>query len=141
MTTVAVIGGGAVGGLFAAAAQGCGRDTVLCVRTQFPALEVRGDGAAYTIPVRIATDPAREQPADWVMLATKAHDTAGAAPWFERLVGPGTIVAVLQNGVDHEARVRPFASRAEGPASRTRSRVTRRIRQAGSVATFSLGGK
>jgi 2-dehydropantoate 2-reductase len=109
LTTVAVIGGGAVGGLFAAAAQDCGHDTVLCVRTPFPALEI-GD---RTVPVRIAADPAQERPVDWVMLATKAQDTASAAPWLERLVGPGTIVAALQNGVDHQARIRPFAGAAE----------------------------
>lgn len=109
MTTVAVIGGGAVGGLFAAAAQGCGYDTVLCVRTPFPVLEI-GD---RTVPVRIATDPEHERPVDWVMLATKAHDTPTAAPWLARLVGPGTIVAALQNGLDHEARIRPFAGEAE----------------------------
>lgn len=109
MTTVAVIGGGAVGGLFAAAAQGCGHDTVLCVRTPFPMLEIGG----RTVPVRVAADPAQERPVDWVMLATKAHDTAGAAGWLERLVGPGTVVAALQNGVDHEARIRPVAGTAE----------------------------
>jgi len=108
LTTVAVIGGGAVGGLFAAAAHGCGHDTVLCVRTPFPALEV----GMRTVPVRIATDPGTQQPVDWVMLATKAHDTANAAPWLGRLVGPGTVVAALQNGVDHEARIRPFAGGA-----------------------------
>ncbi|HEX4504771.1 MAG TPA: 2-dehydropantoate 2-reductase [Alphaproteobacteria bacterium] len=113
MITVAVIGGGAVGGLFAAVALGCGHDTVLCVRTPFPALEITVAGAARTVPVRIATDPAQERPVDWVMLATKAHDTAGAAPWLERLIGPGTIVAALQNGVDHEERMRPFAGDAE----------------------------
>jgi len=109
LTTVAVIGGGAVGGLFAAAAHGCGHETVLCVCTPFPALEIDGK----VVPVRIATDPGHERPADWVMLATKAHDTAGAAPWLEGLIGPGTIVAALQNGVDHEARIRPFAGEAE----------------------------
>ena len=109
MTKVAVIGGGAVGGLFAAAAHECGHDTVLCVRTPFPALEIGG----RTVPVRIATDPSGRHQVDWVMLATKAHDTASAAAWLERLIGPGTIIAALQNGVDHEARIRPFAGDAE----------------------------
>jgi 2-dehydropantoate 2-reductase len=112
LTTVAVIGGGAVGGLFAAAAQECGNETALCVRIPFAALEIEGNGVTRTVPVRIATDPTRETPVDWVMLATKAHDTAGAAGWLEKLIGPGTIVAVLQNGVDHEARIRPFAGEA-----------------------------
>jgi 2-dehydropantoate 2-reductase len=106
---VAVIGGGAVGGLFSAAAHARGHDTVLCVRTPFPALEI----GTRTVPVRIATDPGHERPVDWVMLATKAQDTEGAAPWMERLVGPGTVVAALQNGIDHEARIRPYVAQAE----------------------------
>ena len=38
-------------------------------------------------------------------MTTKAQDTASAAPWFASLVGPGTIVAVVQNGIDQETRV------------------------------------
>jgi 2-dehydropantoate 2-reductase len=113
LTKVAVIGGGAVGGLVAAAAQAQGHDTVLCVRTPFPALEVKSNGAIRTVPVRIATDPEQEQPAEWVLLATKAQDTASAAPWLRRFTGPETIVAVLQNGIDHGDRVRPFIGQAK----------------------------
>jgi 2-dehydropantoate 2-reductase len=113
LSKVAVIGGGAVGGLVAAAARAQGHDTVLCVRTPFPALEVTTNDVAHTVPVRIATDPEQEQPAGWVLLATKAQDTASAASWLRRLTGPATIVAVLQNGIDHEARVRTFIGEAE----------------------------
>jgi 2-dehydropantoate 2-reductase len=112
LSEVAVIGGGAVGGLVAAAARAQGHDTVLCVRTPFTALEVTTNGVAHTVPVRIATDPEQEQPARWVLLATKAQDTTSAASWLRRLTGPETIVAVLQNGIDHEARVRPFIGEA-----------------------------
>jgi 2-dehydropantoate 2-reductase len=35
---------------------------------------------------------------------TKTYDTEGAARWFERLVGPATSLAVVQNGVEHMER-------------------------------------
>jgi 2-dehydropantoate 2-reductase len=43
------------------------------------------------------------------MLCTKAHHTASTAPWLERLCGPGTRVAVFQNGIGHAERTGPFA--------------------------------
>ena len=40
---------------------------------------------------------------------TKAHQTEAAAPWLRATTGAGTrAVVVLQNGVEHEERTRPF---------------------------------
>jgi 2-dehydropantoate 2-reductase len=49
---------------------------------------------------------------DWVLVATKTYHTASAAPWLARLCGASTRVAVLQNGIDHAARVAPFIGAA-----------------------------
>jgi 2-dehydropantoate 2-reductase len=38
---------------------------------------------------------------DWVLVATKTYDAAGAATWFPRLRAEGAPVAVLQNGIEH----------------------------------------
>ena len=112
MTSIAMVGVGAIGGAVAAGLGDAGTEITLCVRTPFEKLrrELDGDIKAYDHPV--LTDPARARPVDWLLLCTKAHQTAGAAPWFERLVGPNTKVAVLQNGVDHADRVRPHAGDA-----------------------------
>ena len=48
-----------------------------------------------------------------MLLAVKAHQTAGAAPWLAELAGPGTVVTVLQNGVEHRVRVEPLAGGAD----------------------------
>ncbi len=48
-----------------------------------------------------------------VPLCTKAQDTAASAPWLQRLCGPATRVAVLQNGIGHAERLAPFV----GPAA------------------------
>ena len=109
---VAVIGGGAIGGLLAAAAEEAGHEVTLCVRTAIPQLVVERNGTARRVPVRIAEQAAGLSAADWLLLATKAQDTAAAAPWLHQLVGPATRVVVLQNGIEHEARVRPLVGTA-----------------------------
>lgn len=112
---VAVVGLGAIGSLFAAALQETGRTpAVLCVRGARPGAAVEGpDGQVTTLAAPMVTCPEKAGgPADWVLLAVKAHQTEGAAGWLERLAGPGTSVLVLQNGVDHRERVTPLAGEA-----------------------------
>ncbi|TJZ55899.1 2-dehydropantoate 2-reductase [Streptomyces piniterrae] len=105
---IAVIGAGAIGGYAAALAQWAGLDVTLCVRSPLDGLTVESGGTVRTAAVRIATEPAGVAPVDWVLLTTKAQDTAGAEGWLRRLCGPGTAVAVLQNGVGLEERVAPY---------------------------------
>jgi len=71
-------------------------------------LEVVWRGAVRRVPVRVITDPAEAEVADWVFVTTKAPDTVSVAPWFKALVGPESRVVVAQNGLGHEARVRPL---------------------------------
>jgi len=105
---IAVVGGGAIGGLVAAAAQAAGHEVTLCVRSPIERLEIEVDGGRREVPVQIANDPDGVHPVPWVVLATKAQDTPGAAGWLEHLAGPETTVAVLQNGIEHAERVQPF---------------------------------
>jgi 2-dehydropantoate 2-reductase len=109
---VAVVGGGAIGGFLAAAAQAAGCEVTLCVRTPIERLMIEIDGKLREVPVQIATDPSSQRAADWVLLATKAQDTSGAAAWLVRLTGAGTTIVVLQNGVGHLERIRPFVEDA-----------------------------
>lgn len=110
--TVAVIGGGAIGGFVAAAVHAAGVRPTLCVRGSIDGLEIEQGGAVRRVPVTVATDPRRLGPVDWVFVTVKATDTASTAPWLKALVGPETRVVVAQNGLGHEARVRPLIGRA-----------------------------
>jgi 2-dehydropantoate 2-reductase len=106
MTTVALVGPGAIGGTVAAWLAHAGQaDLVVCARTPFDRLvvEVPG-GATLDVAPRLLTDPSAATPVDWVIAVTKAYATAAAAQWVARLVGPHTCVAVLQNGVEHMER-------------------------------------
>jgi 2-dehydropantoate 2-reductase len=113
MSVVAIVGVGAVGGTIAAHLCAAGRDeVVLCVRTPFDALVVEGPAGTLRATPRLVTTPATVQPVPWVLLATKAHQTAGAASWLHALVTSRTTVAILQNGVEHEQHVAPYADGA-----------------------------
>ena len=104
MTTIAVIGPGAVGGTVAAwLAQG-GHEVTLCVRTPFEGLKVDTPVGPIFASPRVLADPRGARPVDWVLICVKAYDAAAAQPWLAALMGPATRVAVLQNGVEHVSR-------------------------------------
>ena len=108
---IAVVGTGAIGATFAAALERRGHELILGGRTPVDGVTVERDGEPPQ-PLRapVLTDPAAAGGrADWVLLAVKAHQTPGAAPWLDALAGPGTTVAVLQNGVEQRELVEPHA--------------------------------
>ena len=112
-STIAVIGLGSIGGVAAGCLAVAGRhDVVACVRRPLDRLTLDRPEGTADIPLKSITDPAQAAPADWVVLCTKTHHTETAAPWLARLCTPQTRVAVLQNGIDHVARVAPLANGA-----------------------------
>jgi 2-dehydropantoate 2-reductase len=112
-TTVGVIGLGSIGGVIAGSLCALDRhDVIACVRRLVERLVVERPEGAIEVPIRALTDPAEAEPLDWVLLCTKAHDTPSIAPWLQRLCGPRTRVAVLQNGIGHVDRLAPLV----GPA-------------------------
>lgn len=107
MTTVALVGPGAIGATVAAAVRG---EVLLCGRTPHERLVVeREDGTTEVVPGPVRTDPAAAGPVDVVLLAVKAHQTEAAAPWLAALCRPETVVVVLQNGVEQRELVAPHA--------------------------------
>ena len=111
---VAVIGLGSIGGAAAGCLAAAGRhDVAACVRQPIAKLTLDAPAGTVTMPLRALTDPAQvDAPADWVLVCTKTFQTAAAAPWLKRLCIASSRVAVLQNGIDHVARVAPLASGA-----------------------------
>ena len=110
---VAIVGLGSIGGVVAACLAAAGRHNVMaCMRKPIERLTFDGPNGTADVSLRVLTDPANAEPMDWVLLCTKTHQTESAAPWLARLCGPNTRVAVLQNGIDHVARVAPLANGA-----------------------------
>jgi 2-dehydropantoate 2-reductase len=102
---IAVVGAGAMGSIFGARFSQGGHDTVL-IDVAEPIVEkinadgvtvVRGEEERVT-RVPATTDPASVGPVDLVVFFVKCYHTASAAEAARPLVGPGTVVASLQNG-------------------------------------------
>lgn len=104
-----MVGAGSIGGFVAFELARAGHDVVLCVRSSFDRLIVDDDkGERHVLQLPVLTDAAAVPEGEWVVLATKAHQTDAAARWLSGACGPSTNgVVVMQNGVEHEERVRP----------------------------------
>jgi 2-dehydropantoate 2-reductase len=110
---IAVIGLGSIGGVIAGLLGAADRhDIVACVRRPIERMTVEQTEGVVGSPIRGITDPSTAQPQDWVLLCTKAQDTASSAPWLQRLCGPATRVAALQNGIGHAERLAPLVGNA-----------------------------
>ena len=114
MPRIAIVGPGAVGGVIAALLVKSGRHEVtLCARRPLAELTVETPGGVIVARPRVLTDPALATPVDWVLVATKAYDAAGAATWLQGLAAQGAPVAILQNGVEHRERFAPWLPAAQ----------------------------
>jgi 2-dehydropantoate 2-reductase len=103
----AILGSGAVGGYFGAKLANSGREVVFLARgAHLEAIRANGlqvQSAAlgdFVVRAPAENDPARVGPVDVVVLAVKAYDNGTALPMLRPLMGPGTVVLTLQNGVD-----------------------------------------
>jgi 2-dehydropantoate 2-reductase len=110
---VAVIGAGGVGGYFGARLAEAGHEVLFVARGRQLAA-VRERGLLVRSPlgdVRVASDAfvptvadlAAHAPADVVLVAVKLWDTEDVARRLAGVVGPGTRVVSLQNGVQKDA--------------------------------------
>lgn len=114
MATMAIIGPGAVGGVIAGwLTRRGGHELTLCARQPPGEISVEISAGIIKLAPIVLTDLAQSQTVDWVLVATKAYDAAGAAAWFPKLVGPDTCVAILQNGVEHRERFTPYLDEAK----------------------------
>jgi 2-dehydropantoate 2-reductase len=110
---IAVIGLGSIGGVVAGLQAAAGRhDIVACVRRPIEQMTVELTEGIVESPISALTDPSLAQPQDWVLLCTKVQDTAASGPWLQRMCGPKTRVAALQNGIGHAERLAPFVGDA-----------------------------
>lgn len=109
---IAIVGPGGVGGLVAGLLARAGTEVALVARGA--ALEaIRRDGlsvdsalGAFTVrPAAVADDPAALGRCDAVLVAVKAWQVPAVAPRLAPLVGPDTIVAPLENGVESADRL------------------------------------
>ena len=106
------MGAGAVGTYYGALLARGGHDVALVARgSHLEALRASGravvreaDGTLWDVPVRAQEIPGGPPP-DLVLVTTKSHHTLAAARALVPIVGTGTTVMSLQNGVENVGRL------------------------------------
>ena len=104
---IAIVGAGGVGGYFGGRLAAAGAEVHFIARgAHLEALRSRGltirsfKGDLHLPRVQATDNPAAIGPVDVVFFTVKLYDAAAAARLLMPLVGPGTAVIPLQNGVD-----------------------------------------
>jgi 2-dehydropantoate 2-reductase len=135
MSRIAIVGPGAIGSVIAAHLFRTGEhELLLCARRPVGELVVSIIDEDVRFTPTFATSPtAPQEPVEWVLVTTKAYDSASAAAWLPALCSPSTRVAILQNGVEHRERFagtvpadRLVPVMVDLPAERSASRVMQR---------------
>ena len=112
---IAVVGAGGVGGGFGAALAKAGADVTFIARGAHLAamksqgLRVQGPrGDTHLVPTQATDDPAEIGTVDVVLFCVKLWDVESAGEHIKPLIGPGTAVIPLQNGIDAADRLIPI---------------------------------
>jgi len=147
---IAVMGSGGVGGYFGGRLAKAGHDVTFIARgahlaaiRQHGLKVLSGLGDFEVKPAKATDDPAEIGPVDVVLFATKLYDIEDAGALCKPLVGDGTMVVTLQNGVDSAERLGPILGAAHVvpgiayiPAEIVEPGV---VRQAGKQAAMAFG--
>jgi 2-dehydropantoate 2-reductase len=112
---IAVVGAGGVGGGFGAALAKAGADVTFIARgAHLSAMKSAGlkvispRGDTHLVPTRATDDPAEIGNVDIVLFCVKLWDVESAGMRIKPLIGPGTAVIPLQNGIDAAERLIPI---------------------------------
>ena len=112
---IAVMAAGAVGGYFGARMAAAGHDVAFIARgahrdaIRREGLKIESAlGDLHLKDVNVTDDPKQVGPVDVVLFAVKLWDTETAGEQARPLVGSGTRVITLQNGVDSVERLAPI---------------------------------
>lgn len=103
---IAVMGTGGVGGCLGALLARAGNNVSLIARgehlhaIQTNGLRLKQDDSEFTVNVPATRNPAEIGPVDLVLYTVKTYHNAQAIPSIRPLLGPGTAVLTLQNGVE-----------------------------------------
>ena len=112
---IAVMAAGAVGGYFGARMAAAGHDVHFIARGAHLDA-IRKNGLTIESPLgnlnvkdaKATDDPAKVGAVDIVLFAVKLWDTEKASEQAKPLIGPGTRVITLQNGIDSVERMAPI---------------------------------
>src|SRR5947209_7053247 len=109
---IAIIGVGGTGGYFGGLLARSGEEVSFLARgTQLAALRTHGLtvksrlAGTFSLPVHATSDPQEIGVVDLVLFCVKTYDTEAASAGLHLLIGPGTVVLPIQNGIDAAERL------------------------------------
>jgi len=108
---IAVLGAGAVGGFYGARLARAGHQVSFVARgrnleaLRSSGMSVRSDLGDFVVYPAAESDPVRIGTVELAIVAVKTYSNGEALPLLKPLVGPGTMVLTLQNGLDSAAEV------------------------------------
>ena len=100
------MGAGGVGGCLGALLARCGNEVSLIARgphldaIRANGLRLKQDSAEFVVEIEATSDPSDIGPVDLVLFTVKTYHNDVAVPALRPLVGPGTAILTLQNGVE-----------------------------------------
>lgn len=104
---IAVMGAGAVGGYYGSLLARAGNEVTLVARgPHLAAIQAEGlrvesaKSGNFSVRLPATDDPAQIGPVDLVLLTTRPHNNPETFPAMRPLLGPGTRILTVQNGVE-----------------------------------------
>jgi 2-dehydropantoate 2-reductase len=122
ISTVAVVGAGAVGSYFGGLLARAGRDVTLMARPEHvKAIQENGlymecQSFQEHVPVKASTEYKSIAGADLILFCVKSPDTESVAKEIKPYLAEGSIILSLQNGVDNCERIKTVLSNPTYPA-------------------------
>ena len=113
---IAIMGSGGLGGYYGGMLARAGEDVTFIARGAH--LEaIRSDGLTVKLPsgeefnldAKATDDPGEIGPVDLVLFCVKTYDTDAAAEQIRPMIGPETMIASIQNGVDNGRQIEKFS--------------------------------
>ena len=111
---IAIMGSGGVGGYYGGLLAAAGQEVTFIARgahleaIRDKGLQIKSVHGDFAVSPAKATDrPGQIGPVDLVIVATKTYHTDEAARAIKPLIGSGTVVISLQNGIDAAERIEP----------------------------------
>ena len=108
---IAVMGSGGVGGYYGGRLAQAGVDVTFIARgahleaIRTNGLTVQSAAGDFHVRPQATGDPAGVGPVDAVLFSVKSYDTEAAAVQIRPMMGSGTVVLCVQNGVDNEDKL------------------------------------
>lgn len=127
-SSIAIIGAGALGSVFASALLQAGNAVTLLGRRPTPHITVcEPPCSVQEKPLHVETDPRTVASAEFVLMLVKAYDTAAATQDIAPYLRPDATLVTLQNGLGNVARIREHLPPTQEVLAGVTSQAARRV--------------